>query len=158
MIYVNDPVGHNVYILVSAPGYEDGTPDTLDVYLTGQGTEDIYFTSVLEGDAIYFYVPNVRYTYKNNETDYTFDTSTDGFYTSDSVGVEAIRAKLVEVVPAEEEPVENEEEKKTLGDWIDGLGEKASNFISTYTGVTISGGIIVLAVIVVLVVSFKRKR
>lgn len=158
MIYVNDPIGTMVYIMVSAPGYEDGTPDAVEVYLAGPAAETIYFTNILEGDAIYFYVPNVRYAFNNNGTDYTFDTSTDGFYAPDEAMVEEIRAKLVEVVPAEEEPVENEEEKKTLGEWIDGLGEKASNFISTYTGVTISGGIIVLAVIIVLVVSFKRKR
>lgn len=59
-------------------------------------------------------------------------------------------------VPGDEpETPSDDEEKPTIGDWIDGKIASVSDFLSEYTGYSISAGFIIIAIIVIVLIRKK---
>ena len=59
-------------------------------------------------------------------------------------------------VPGDEpETPSDDEEKPSIGDWIDGKLDSASDFLSEYTGYSISAGVIIIAIIVIVLIKKK---
>lgn len=82
----------------------------------------------------------------------TLTAATDCDFKFGNFTFEVVEKRIVKAEPIEEDA------KKTLGEWVDGIGQSVSAWINKNVGISISGGIIVIIFVVIIIAAVTRKR
>lgn len=133
---------------------------TGEAYLMFQGIEIgicAHLLSKAIDNYVYFYIPEFEFTV--DETEYhtgthTLDTAVHGVLDVD----DTVKMYEIKALELPNETPEDEEDKESVGDWIDNKGNEISDWIEEHSGVAIPGGLILIIAGVLIIVSLKRRR
>ena len=156
----------NVYLQSKGSIMDDSAYWYLNVDMVGQvgilfqGMQNAGGAGLLSktiDNRVYFYIPEFEYTV--DETEYntgthTLDTTVHGVLDVE----ETVKMYEIKALELPNETPEDEEDKESVGDWIDNKGNEISDWIEEHSGVAIPGGLILIIAGVLIIVSLKRRR